>query len=291
MLGCACGTFYSLPVRAGTLRHRNRQEHRHAADSTARCARQAEERLVYDSLRRYLDHLPSFGIYKDNYFITGIPTDRQVNKYTADAKFQISIRQILFRKILPKNNVLALTYTQKSFWDIYQDSFPFADNNYNPGLVASRPITRNGQLKGIATVGFEHESNGRDSIWSRSWNYFVLSCSYYAAPGLSFQGKVWPGWAGSDNRDLYDYRGWGCVAVNYCNPSGRFIASAVVTPRNKFRAFNTQVEANVKVWRSANQYLFVQWYQGYGEGLMNYNQYSSMVRVGICIKPQDKRFY
>jgi alkylhydroperoxidase/carboxymuconolactone decarboxylase family protein YurZ len=33
-----------------------------------------------------------------------------------------------------------LTYTQKSFWDIYQDSYPFADNNYNPGLALAKPI-------------------------------------------------------------------------------------------------------------------------------------------------------
>ena len=37
---------------------------------------------------------PSFGIFRDNYFITGVPTNKKVNKSTADVKFQVSIRQL-----------------------------------------------------------------------------------------------------------------------------------------------------------------------------------------------------
>ncbi len=105
------------------------------------------------------------------------------------------------------------------------------------------------------------------------------------------QFKIWPGWAGEDNSDIYDYRGWGLVAVNYCSFNERFLFSAVVTPRNRFRDFNTQLEMSVKLGRNANQFTFIQWNQGYGEGLMDYNQYTSMVRIGICIKPQTTHFY
>lgn len=76
-----------------------------------------------------LDRQPSFGMYKDNYFTTGIPINKKIDQYSADAKFQISIRQRLTKTVLPFNSLLMLTYTQKSFWDIYQDSYPFADNN------------------------------------------------------------------------------------------------------------------------------------------------------------------
>ena len=65
---------------------------------------------------------PSFGICHDNYFITGAPINKEINKSTADIKFQISIRQLLFKNLLPRNQILALTYTQKSFWNIYETS-------------------------------------------------------------------------------------------------------------------------------------------------------------------------
>ncbi len=80
----------------------------------------------------YMDGLPPFSIYKDNYFITGIPLNRGIDGETADAKFHISFRHRLTRSRLPFDSFLYLTYTQKSFWDIYQQSSPFRDSNYNP---------------------------------------------------------------------------------------------------------------------------------------------------------------
>jgi len=134
---------------------------------------------------------PSFGIFRDNYFITGAPTNKEVNKSTADVKFQISVRQILFKNLLPRNNILALTYTQKSFWNIYEQSAPFADNNYKPRLSSARPITHNGALIGFSSIAFEHESNGKDSLDNRSCNYIVLSGVYFFNDLFSTQVKVW----------------------------------------------------------------------------------------------------
>jgi len=276
------------PISAHDYRSERKAAKRQA--DSIKVIRADEEIKLNSMLRGYLEHQPSFGMYHDNYFITGIPTNRPIDKYSADAKFQISIRQVLLRNLLPKNNILAITYTQKSFWDIYRMSSPFADNNYNPGISASRPITRNGEFLGIASLGFEHESNGRDSIWSRSWNYVALSGSYFFTPNLSMQIKVMPGWTAAENRDLYNYRGWGLFALNYSAPNERFMMSAVVNPHGCFRAFNTQLELSVKLWKTANQFLFVQWHQGYGENLLEYNRYTSMVRVGICIKSKMRSF-
>ncbi len=68
-----------------------------------------------DEIISYMDGLPPFSIYKDNYFITGVPLNREIDGETADAKFQISIRHRLTRSRLPFNTFLYLTYTQKSF--------------------------------------------------------------------------------------------------------------------------------------------------------------------------------
>ena len=235
---------------------------------------------------------PGFGIFHDNYFITGAPTNKHLNKSTADIKFQVSIRQLLFKNLLPRNQILALTYTQKSFWNIYEQSSPFADNNYNPGLSLSRPVTHNGALIGFTSIAFEHESNGKDSLDNRSCNYFVLSGVYLFNDMFSTQIKIWGGWLSGENKDLYSkYRGYGLFAINYKSQRDRIWCSLVINPRDKLKSFNTQIEVSYKPNRNTTPYIFLQWYNGYGESLLEYNKYTSMIRVGICLKPPMRNLY
>lgn len=234
---------------------------------------------------------PSFTMYMDNYFITGMPTNKKTTKHNADAKFQISVRQRLTKTILPFNTFLILTYTQKAFWNLYEESCPFVDCNYNPGLTLGKPLIHNNQFKGMASIAFEHESNGKDSLDSRSWNYFVLSGMYFFNMNISVQGKLWAGWLSDNNRDLYKYRGYGLMVINYRNTNDRIGISAVINPRRKIGNFNTQLDVSFKINPKSNQYLFVQWYNGYGESLLAYNQHTSMIRLGICIKHPLRNLY
>ncbi len=87
-----------------------------------------------DSIINRFDALPSFGIYKDNYFIVGTDLFHKPNDWNSDAKFQVSIRQRLTNSTLPFKTYFFLTYTQKAFWNVFQDSFPFRDLNFNPTL-------------------------------------------------------------------------------------------------------------------------------------------------------------
>ena len=63
-----------------------------------------------------LESVPPFGIYKDNYIVTGSSfSGGKLTKNNSDAKFQISIRHRLIKGVLPFHTYLFLTYTQKSF--------------------------------------------------------------------------------------------------------------------------------------------------------------------------------
>ena len=234
---------------------------------------------------------PAFGMFKDNYIVSGIPINKEINRHTADAKFQISIRHRLTKTILPLNSFLMLTYTQKCFWDIYADSAPFGDMNFNPGLTLGKPIILENKLRGMLSFAFEHESNGKDSIDSRNWNYFVLSGAYFFNANFSAQGKLWAGWYGGANSDLYKYRGFSLFAFNYRTTNDKLWASVVINPTLKLGRINTTVELNFKLNSKLNQYVFVQWYNGHAEGLYEYKNYSSMVRIGICIKPPFWNLY
>lgn len=238
------------------------------------------------------DNTSSFGIFRDNYFVTGVPTNRKIDKHSADAKFQISIRQRLTKSILPFKTFLYLTYTQRSYWDIYGKSSPFLDNNFNPGISLSKAVIYRNQLVGIAVLSFEHESNGRDSLASRSWNYISLSGSWFIDYRFSTQLKLWGGWVDREgNPDLLKYKGYGFVAFNYQSANERLWCSAVINPRRKFINMNTTLEVNFKPSRNANEYLFLQYYNGYAENLLEYDRYVSMVRIGICIKPALRNYY
>ena len=238
------------------------------------------------------DNTPSFGIFRDNYFVSGIPTNHKIDKHTADAKFQISIRQRLTKSILPFKTFLYLTYTQKSFWDIYAKSSPFLDNNFNPGISLSKALIYRDQLMGMAVLSFEHESNGRDSLASRSWNYISLSGSWFIDYRFSVQMKVWGGRVDKGgNPDLLKYKGYGFVAFNYQSANERLWCSAIINPRRQFINMNTTLEINFKPSLKANEYLFIQYYNGYAENLLEYDRYVSMVRFGICIKPALRNYY
>lgn len=243
-----------------------------------------------DALKLF-NRQPAFGMFKDNYIVTGISTNREISENTADAKFQVSIRHRLTKTVLPFNTFLMLTYTQKCFWDIYAESAPFGDMNYNPGLLLGKPVIVDNKLRGMVSFSFEHESNGRDTVDSRSWNYATLSGAYFFNANLSVQAKLWGGWYGDENHDLYKYRGFSLVALNYRTRNDKFWVSALINPRMKIARFNTQIELNLKLNSKLNQYLFLQWYQGYGEGLYEYKKYTSMVRLGICIKPPHWNLY
>lgn len=233
-----------------------------------------------------IDKTPAFAVYKDTYFITGIPTNKKINSSTADAKFQISFRQLLTRSVLPFKTFLFLTYTQKSFWNVYEESSPFSDNNYNPGLGLGRYFLRDNHLIGNLFVQIAHESNGRSGEESRSWNYAKLAGKYFYNPNVSLAAEIWiPYVDGGKNKNLIDYKGLGQVTVNYLTTNNLFWASCIINPRKKIGNTNITLALGYKLSARANQYLFAQFENGYAESLLKYNQFQSHVRIGICIKP------
>lgn len=239
-----------------------------------------------DEVLKFTDRLPSFGVYKDTYFITGVPLNKKIDKTTADVEFQISIRQRLTKSILPFNSFLYLTYTQKSFWDLYAESSPFRDSNYNPGLGLGKYIIRDNKLEGACFVQVEHESNGRDSLESRSWNYLSFSAKYFFSMRISLQLELWlPYVDGGENKDLSKYKGYGTFSANYISPNNLWWLSADINPREGFGNVNVTLGAGFRISQKSNQYLYAQFYNGYAEGLLDYNKFSSYLRVGLCIKP------
>ena len=246
-------------------------------------------KISEEDVRRRLDSTHSFGILKENYFITGNPLNKQINVDNADVKYQISFRQRLSNSYLPFNTFMFISYTQKSFWNIYKKSSPFRDTNFNPGIGFGRYlISADNNYLGSVFLQLEHESNGKDSLDSRSWDFISASGKYYFNDRLFFRAKVWLPLVllmDDTNTDLITYKGLGNFSVDYRTSNERWWFNASVTPRHNFITMNTTLSAAFQVSKKFNQYLFFELYNGRGDSLLEYNKYDLKLRVGMCIKP------
>lgn len=70
--------------------------------------------------------MPSFSIHKDNYFITGVPTNKEITSNMANAKYQISFKQRITKNILPYDTYLFFAFGQKLFRTSIRNRSPFA---------------------------------------------------------------------------------------------------------------------------------------------------------------------
>ncbi len=132
--------------------------------------------------RSECDKRSPIGIYKINYFaLNSFPIHDK-----AQVKFQLSVKYKFFNRdysLQGRPLALYLAYSQKSLWNVGQDSMPFEESNYNPEAFFnySANITRGPfALRDIVLSPYEHESNGQEGPQSRSWN------RVYAAVRLGF---------------------------------------------------------------------------------------------------------
>lgn len=244
-----------------------------------------------DSIRK----LPYFSIHKNNYFVTGVPTNTSINSSTANAKYQISFKQILTRSRLPGDTYVFMTYTQKAFWNIYKESLPFSDINFNPTLSIGKLIyDKTEKLNGIATLSYEHESNGRDSIFSRTWNQISLEYTTTIQKKTIANFKIWlPFGYKESNADLLEYVGLGEADFSYTIKPNKWIADLRIRKGLNFEAkgsIRSRLYFNPFDNNVSNQYIMLEWYLGQGEGLLNYQQNQSMIRLGYVIRTNELRW-
>ena len=241
-----------------------------------------------DSLRREIDKGPYFTLYKDNYFTAGTSINQKPSSTNSDVKFQISIAQRLTKSTLPFNTYLYLFYSQKCMWNVFEESMPMRDLNFNPGIGLAKHLFVKDRYIGKVTLLVEHESNGRDGIESRSWNKISLASNIFIDPNFMVHGKVWiPIIDGQNNKDILDYSGIYQLGLTLTSPNKRFnFALTLVKRRGWNLNYNSIWEVAYKVFKRDNQFLFLQYYNGYGENLLDYNKFHSRLRFGLVIKPK-----
>ena len=214
----------------------------------------------------------------------------------ANAQFQFSFKLRLYEPA-DKNSTriqdnLYFGYTQSSFWDLTSDSKPFIDTSYKPGFFYQAPGTDwrvGGNPVGLA-AGYEHESNGKDGDVSRSIDILYVRPSFEFGDTRdfhwTFSPKMYVYAEKSENADMPSYRGYGDYRVGYGkNDDWQLVLN--LRKGTKSGAFSSDVQGTYPLSRlrtGLSGYLMAQYFTGYGETLLHYNQREPWsVRFGYAI--------
>lgn len=206
-----------------------------------------------------------------------------------EVKFQISFKTKLWEDVLGGDIDLWAAYTQLSFWQFYNfdDSAPFRETNYEPELLFNlRTDYRLLDFRGrYVNVGFNHQSNGRAEPLSRSWNRAVINAGFERGPLV----VVLTGWyripedsSEDDNPDIERYVGYGQVGLDAVWRGHRF----ALLLRNNLRGCGNkggvQVDWSFPLIRRVSGH--VQYFNGYGESLLDYNASANRIGIGFALK-------
>jgi outer membrane phospholipase A len=248
--------------------------------------------------------------YDPIYFVVGHDSTDGFN-----AKFQMSVDLEIFCKDgrVAKNPSLKqlrrvhFSFSQTSIWDLSELSSPFRDSSYRPRLfyrLGGDGAELTGSLREL-DMGIAHESNGKSLDDSRSVDMVFVRPTFSFALDesrerqINVQPMVYAYTGTSDNNgDIADYRGYVDLHVEYFwGPRGSDGARTLdpfafwVHLRKGARSNFGSIEASLAIpYRKLpvvsdfKGWLMLQYFNGYGENLLEYNQkLDSQLRLGFCI--------
>lgn len=246
-----------------------------------------------------------------------LDVDPKAKSLYNEVKFQLSFKFKIWRDIIRIEEIkkiikestgirgidLWVAYTQQSFWQLYNSAFsaPFRDTNYEPELLFNFDIQQKipgltGTKLQFINVGFNHQSNGRAELLSRSWNRIVANVGLEKSFGSKNDnfGLLLKTWyrlpedeISDDNPDLSRYMGYGELWGTLYWKQQRF----AVMLRNNLRQENLgaiQLDWSMPlstIHESLGRKisLYFQYFNGYGESLLDYNTSVNRISAGFML--------
>lgn len=212
-----------------------------------------------------------------------------------EVKYQLSLKVPLYTGFSDKDQGIFMGFTLQSFWQFYNKdiSSPFRETNYEPELFWINFLDDENVLWGdemAFVLGLSHQSNGRSQPNSRSWNR-VYAEFIWENRGFVFSFKPWYRLPedrkdnileakGDDNPDIHKYMGYfeftGAYRLEEHELSFMF--------RNNLSSDNRgalQLDWSFPAWGKLRGY--VQYFNGYGESMIDYNAHIERFGVGILL--------
>lgn len=209
-----------------------------------------------------------------------------------EAKYQISVKFPLY---LHEENTSGLYFgfTAVSFWQVYNGkiSKPFRETNYEPEIFYSlqNELSILGFEFNQIQIGFNHQSNGQSGARSRSWNRLFASALFSDANAFYYV-KAWyripedakqdiNDTTGDDNPDITHFLGH--IELGVGTKLGKFDLLTLVRNNLKFSDNKGSIELNLSYTISNRYNLLLQYFNGYGDSLIDYNRHQQRIGLGI----------
>lgn len=229
--------------------------------------------------------------YVTNPSVTNVNGLTEENVDNFEAKFQLSIKMPIFSD--EQGTGLYAALTTVSFWQVYNSdaSKPFRETDYEPEVFYSIRDEINLWSFQVNELrfGFNHQSNGQDMFNSRSWNRLFAQAilndetSYYSLkvwariPENEKDSELDP--TGDDNPDITDYLG--NFEFEYGYEHKEFKWYAVWRNNLDFDQNRGAIELNLNYQFSKKYGVLVQYFNGYGDSLIEYNQHQQRLGLGV----------
>lgn len=241
-------------------------------------------------LQSFLD---AYSVYEPMYFLAGVDPGLEKSKFQFSFKYRLFNPKGYLAEIAPWVSGFHLAYTQRSIWDLKHDSKPFDDTSYMPELFYLLPkIDLNIDRVSAFGVqgGFQHESNGKGGTDSRSTNYLYVKPTlgvHLAGPfHLKISPKIYAYVENEDenNGDLDDYRGYVDLEVGLIDPEG-FALNSHFWWGDEGESLQLDLTCPMTLFfgKNLNIYLQAQYFSGYAETLIHYDERHDAFRLGFAI--------
>lgn len=211
-----------------------------------------------------------------------------------ETKFQISIKVPLTTgSFINKGDQIFFGFTLESWWQLYTQSLsrPFRETNYQPEFFYFTPLNWHpfNSNSGVY-IGFEHQSNGRSQLISRSWNR-IYANFIFEKNNFAFSFRPWYripegdkvstlDAVGDDNPDIDKYMGHFALGIAYDLQDDYEISLQL---RENFAHHHGAIELGFTfpLWGKLRGY--AQYFNGYGESLIDYNYKQQRLGIGFAL--------
>lgn len=239
----------------------------------------------------------NFSTYEPIYFLFGIKPGIERSKFQLSFKYRLFTLEenSFFKSNLPWLEKLHFAYTQTSFWDLESDSAPFEDSRYMPEIFYYNDNIDLGFPENLSfglQTGYQHESNGRGGELSRSTNHLYIKPVFAFGVWEDIYVKIAPkAWIyvnneNENNPDLADYRGYFDLETKLGSVHGLVLETHfrlaekgptwqfdISYPLKEIIGFDAVADFN----------LHMQYFTGYAENLLNYQEREDNVRLGLSL--------
>jgi len=241
--------------------------------------------------------------HKPNYFLLGAYNrngysteyfreqfdDPSVEFDDTEAQFQLSLKIPLGVDLFKTFDIYA-AYTNRSFWQLYNSelSRPFRETNHEPEAWVQ--FTPGWDIFGFRNsanaVGVVHQSNGRGGALSRSWNRvyanFVFQRGNFAL-GIKPWIRISKSAEDDDNPDIADYLGHFEWRAGYKWKNQVFSFMSRNNLESGFERGAVEFGWSFPLWNYPYLKGYIQYFGGYGESLIDYNQRVNRIGIGVSL--------